>query len=320
MPIDRSASPARRPVAARSAKARRPPLGSGGATVMSPRTSRPSSAEVVAPGRAPPRARSRCARAARWRSTSHQHRGPGPVAGDAPRPPPPGPPPASRSTSGARPADLVALDGARGSASADRASRPGRLGRLGHQLLRVVLPDVDQADVHAASTASAAEALGHRHHPDDCRVTARAAMRSGRRTVGQPLADGSAVDPRTGRRPSGRGRAAQRRNDGTSKSSSPRSSSSSAASAKMSTVGRRFEPEHMAARPRRATRWPTPAPAAVLPALEPGGDDRDPHLVAHVVVDDRPEDDVGVGVGHRVDDLGRLVHLEQAEIRARRRC
>ncbi len=38
------------------------------------------------------------------------------------------------------------------------------------------------------------------------------------------------------------------------------------------------------------------------------------------VVDDLAEDDVGVGVGHAVDDLRGLVHLEQAEVRCRRRC
>ena len=55
-------------------------------------------------------------------------------------------------------------------------------------------------------------------------------------------------------------------------------------------------------------------PAALFPALEAGRDDGDPHLVTHVVVDDRAEDDVGVGMGHAVDDLGRLVHLEQSEV------
>ncbi len=81
------------------------------------------------------------------------------------------------------------------------------------------------------------------------------------------------------------------------------------ASAKMSTVPTR--PEKIAgARSRRR-----PA-GALLPTLEPGGDDRDPHLVAHVVVDHRAEDDVGVGMRHRVDDLGRLVDLEQAQVGA----
>src|SRR5690606_34094762 len=50
---------------------------------------------------------------------------------------------------------------------------------------------------------------------------------------------------------------------------------------------------------------------AVVPPVEPGGDDGHPHLVAHLVVDDRAEDDVGVGVGDAVDDLGGLVDLEQ---------
>ena len=52
-----------------------------------------------------------------------------------------------------------------------------------------------------------------------------------------------------------------------------------------------------------------------LPTVEAGGDDRDLHLVAHLVVDHRAEDDVGVGVGDAVDDLGGGVDLEQAEAR-----
>src|SRR4051794_30869946 len=62
----------------------------------------------------------------------------------------------------------------------------------------------------------------------------------------------------------------------------------------------------------------TPSALALVPPVEAGGDDRDPHLVAHLVVDDRAEDDVGVGVGDAVDDLGRLVHLEQTEVAAAR--
>ena len=67
---------------------------------------------------------------------------------------------------------------------------------------------------------------------------------------------------------------------------------------------------------------PAPRPAvgaaalALVPPVEAGGDDGDPDLVAHLVVDDRAEDDVGVGVGDAVDDLGRLVDLEQAEVAA----
>src|SRR5947209_4351880 len=61
----------------------------------------------------------------------------------------------------------------------------------------------------------------------------------------------------------------------------------------------RLEPESAA---------PLAAPGlALVPAVEPGGDDGDAHLVAHGVVDDRPEDDVGVGMGHTADDLGGLV-------------
>src|SRR5438132_1032974 len=55
---------------------------------------------------------------------------------------------------------------------------------------------------------------------------------------------------------------------------------------------------------------------ALVPAVEAGGDDGDAHLVAQRVVDDRAEDDVGVGMGDPVDDLGRLVHLEQPQVAA----
>ena len=86
--------------------------------------------------------------------------------------------------------------------------------------------------------------------------------------------------------------------------------------AKMSSWAR-LQAEHpaaalLAARPTR--RRLGAGPALALPALEAGGDDGDPHLVAHVLVDDAAEDDVGVGVGHAVDDLGRLVDLEQPEV------
>ena len=51
-------------------------------------------------------------------------------------------------------------------------------------------------------------------------------------------------------------------------------------------------------------------------AVEPGRDDGDPHLVAEGVVDDRAEDDVGLGVRGLLDQPGRLVDLEQAEVGA----
>src|SRR3954471_24944665 len=56
-----------------------------------------------------------------------------------------------------------------------------------------------------------------------------------------------------------------------------------------------------------------PRPRAAV--VEPRGDDRDPHLVAQRLVDDRAEDDVGVGIGGALHDLGRLVDLEQADVR-----
>src|SRR5207302_2603005 len=71
-------------------------------------------------------------------------------------------------------------------------------------------------------------------------------------------------------------------------------------------------------RPRRSSRR---APAlrrvgAGLPAIETGGDDGDANLVAHLVVDDRAEDDVGVRMSDAVDHLGGFVDLEQAEVAA----
>jgi hypothetical protein len=64
------------------------------------------------------------------------------------------------------------------------------------------------------------------------------------------------------------------------------------------------------------------AQAALLTALgrtttvEPGRDHGDPHFVAEGVVDDRAEDDVGLRVGGLLDQPGRLVDLEEAEIGA----
>src|SRR5262245_57165013 len=49
-------------------------------------------------------------------------------------------------------------------------------------------------------------------------------------------------------------------------------------------------------------------------AVEARGDDRHADLVGQAVVDHGAEDDVGVRVGRGVDDLRRLVDLEQAEV------
>ena len=54
----------------------------------------------------------------------------------------------------------------------------------------------------------------------------------------------------------------------------------------------------------------------LLAGIEPGGDDGHLHLVAHAVVDDGAEDDVRLRIGGLLDHLGRLVDLEQAEVRA----
>ena len=51
-----------------------------------------------------------------------------------------------------------------------------------------------------------------------------------------------------------------------------------------------------------------------LAAVEPGGDDGDPHLVTERVVDDGTEDDVGVGVRGLLHQPGGLVDLEQTEV------
>src|SRR3954451_24783031 len=50
--------------------------------------------------------------------------------------------------------------------------------------------------------------------------------------------------------------------------------------------------------------------------VEAGGDHRHADLVAHVLVDDRAEDDVRGRVRGALDDLGRLVDLEQADVAA----
>src|ERR671915_551404 len=77
---------------------------------------------------------------------------------------------------------------------------------------------------------------------------------------------------------------------------------------------------------RRALAVVDPRPAVARPALalltrgaeagavEPGRDHGDADLVAEPVVDDGAEDDVGVRVGRRVDDLRRLVDLEEPEV------
>ena len=54
------------------------------------------------------------------------------------------------------------------------------------------------------------------------------------------------------------------------------------------------------------------AALALLAAVEAGRDDRDHDLVAEPLVEARPEDDVGLGVGRGADLLGGLGHLEQA--------
>src|SRR5438270_12720812 len=51
---------------------------------------------------------------------------------------------------------------------------------------------------------------------------------------------------------------------------------------------------------------------ALVPPIEAGSDDRDPHLVAHRVGDGGAEAAVGGGVGDAATDLRRLGDLERA--------
>ncbi len=60
---------------------------------------------------------------------------------------------------------------------------------------------------------------------------------------------------------------------------------------------------------------PRPQGRPAVVEVEAGGDDRHPHLLAHGVVDDRPEDHVGVRVAVLRDGDGRRVHLVQAQVR-----
>ena len=56
-----------------------------------------------------------------------------------------------------------------------------------------------------------------------------------------------------------------------------------------------------------ASRWPRRLPTRPLTSpFESGGDHRHLHLLTEIVVDDRPEDDVGLLVGVVGDDPGRL--------------
>ena len=58
--------------------------------------------------------------------------------------------------------------------------------------------------------------------------------------------------------------------------------------------------------------------AAAPLGAESGRDHRHAHLITELIVDHGAEDDVRVLVGRAGDDLRRLVHLEQAEIRRAR--
>ena len=62
----------------------------------------------------------------------------------------------------------------------------------------------------------------------------------------------------------------------------------------------------------------SPRDRAARTVVEAGADHGDAHVVAHALVDHRAEDDVRVRVGRVLDDLGRFVDLEQAEVCARR--
>ena len=162
----------------------------------------------------------------------------------------------------------------------------------------------------AASTASGPKPLVTASTRDHLGVTARRldprVIAPRRAATSSPLRGSTSA----GRSRPGRSALCYRRNDGTSKSSSPISISSSSLSAKMSTgAALAREPstlERGVGRPRAA--------ADPFPALEARRDHGHLDLVGHVLVDHRAEDDVGVGVRDRVDDLGGLVHLEQPEV------
>ena len=57
-----------------------------------------------------------------------------------------------------------------------------------------------------------------------------------------------------------------------------------------------------------------------LDTVKTGSDHSHAHLVAHALVDYLAENDVGVGVGGRVNYLRRFVDLEQARGPGHRRC
>src|SRR4051794_11652937 len=70
--------------------------------------------------------------------------------------------------------------------------------------------------------------------------------------------------------------------------------------------------------PRAARGGAAGAGAAAAGAIEARRDHRDADLVAELLVDDGAEDDVRVRIGGGVDELGRLIDLEQAEVLAAR--
>src|SRR5439155_21276759 len=83
-------------------------------------------------------------------------------------------------------------------------------------------------------------------------------------------------------------------------------------------VGTRRRQSLVAVEAEAARSGALPPALPLVPPVEAGGDHRDAYLVTHRVVDDRAEDDVGIRVSGAMDDLGRLVDLEQAEVAAAR--
>ena len=76
----------------------------------------------------------------------------------------------------------------------------------------------------------------------------------------------------------------------------------------------RWRSSIVTSRSRRSRRVVSRAVLGLMAVVKAGGDHGDPDLVAERVVDDGAEDDVRVRVGGALDDLGRLVDLEQAEV------
>ena len=233
-------------------------------------------------------------------------RRPGPASRRGRRPPTPS---SATSATGAQSAVWTAERRARGGGhrGVGLGARPASPGAS--TTVTTAAPCTWRSHVHGRSTSAGAArrarpgrridevAVGRAWSKSHPGVTApsNSTPRRRRRGVTGPPATSGTTGRRTRRRRRGRGRRRRRRRDH---------------------VDLVEDPTERRARLGPAASPPPARLVALVPAVEAGGDDGDPHLVAHLVVDDGAEDDVGVGVGDAVDDLGRLVDLEQAEVAA----